>query len=49
MDIEYSFNINDVKLNSGLNADIMEVLSSPSATAFDVIQPFVADYEINHR
>ena len=48
MQVDYGFNINDVRFNSGLNADVMDALQS-EAQAHDLVQPFVADYEINHR
>lgn len=49
MQVDFNFNINYVNFNSGLNADVFEVLTATNASVFDLIQPFVADYEINHR
>ena len=47
MQVDFSFNVNDVRFNSGLNADVMEALAD--GNEFDLVQPFVADYEMNHR
>ena len=48
MQVDYAFNVNDVRFNSGLNADVMQVLEN-NGNEFDLVQPFVADYEMNHR
>ena len=48
MQVDYAFNVNDVRFNSGLNADVMQVLKN-NGNEFDLVQPFVADYEMNHR
>ena len=52
LDIEvlYSFSINEIKFNTGLNEDFMAALESASAEkSFELIQPIVADYELNYR
>ena len=41
--------MNSVRLNSGLNADLAIALADSTSTEFDIVQPFVADYELNHR
>ena len=48
MSIEMPFIINNVQYNSGLNVDFLEAIDN-SQTEFDLVQPLVADYEINHR
>ena len=47
MYVDFPFNVNYVNFNSGLNADFIEAMQS--VNEFDLVQPFVADYEINHR
>ena len=49
MTVNFSFSVNDVMLNSGLNADVLEALEFEETTGFDLVQPFVADYELNQR
>ena len=48
MQVEMPFNINIVRYNSGLNKDFSVAIYT-SETEFDLVQPLVADYELNHR
>jgi hypothetical protein len=48
MTVEMPFMINDVGFNSGLNKDFDRAIHL-SDTEFDLVQPLVADYELNHR
>ena len=47
MFVDFPFNVNFVAFNSGLNADFFEAMESENE--LDLVQPFVADYEINQR
>ena len=55
LDIEviYPFSVNEVKFNTGLNEDFIAVLeaakNSDDNRNVDLIQPIVADYELNYR
>ena len=47
--VDFRISVNEVRLNSGLNADVLETLADNSFTEFELAQPFVADYELNQR
>lgn len=47
--VDFSFSVNEVRLNSGLNSDVLDTLDDSSVTEFELAQPFVADYELNQR
>lgn len=53
LQVDYAFSVNNVGLNSGLNADLASVLNATWAgnlrNEFDLVRPFVTDYELNHR
>jgi len=46
MTVNFSFSVNEVKLNSGLNTDVLDALKT-TQSELDLAEPFVADYELN--
>ena len=49
MQVEYNFSVNDVRFNSGLNLDFADALLYSDGNEYELIAPFVAEYELNHR
>lgn len=49
VEINFPVSVNNVKFNTGLNADLAYEMKDVRGTVYELLHSFVVDYELNHR